>query len=76
MSKEYTFTTEHYPVNDLLELDLEQHMNQMAEAGRELVSTQQLIREHSPTTPQMIFSGARIDELVSLPADDVRQGGH
>ena len=54
MPKEYTFTTKHCPVNDLLELDLRQH-NQMAEAGWELVSTQKLIREHSPTTPQMIF---------------------
>ncbi len=55
MSKEYTFTTKHYPVNDLLELDLEEHMNQMGKAGWELVSTQQLIREHSPTTSQMIL---------------------
>ena len=55
MPKEYTFTPKHYPTNDLYELDLENHMNQMAAAGWELVSTQQLIREHSPTTPQMIF---------------------
>lgn len=55
MPKEYTFTTKHYPVNDLYELDLEEHMNQMASAEWELVSTQQLICERDTTTPQMIL---------------------
>jgi hypothetical protein len=55
MAKTYTFTTRHYPINDLLALDLQDHLDQMARAGWELVSTQQLINEHSATTPQMIF---------------------
>ena len=55
MSKEYTFTTKHYPTNDLYELDLEHHMNQMAEGGWTLVSTQHLIHEKRQTTPQMIL---------------------
>jgi hypothetical protein len=45
----------HYPVNDHLALDLQNHLDQMAKVGWELVSTQQLINEHSSTTPQMIF---------------------
>lgn len=59
MPKAYTFTTKHYPTNDLLELDLENHMNQMAEVGWELVCTQQLINEYSATTPQMILFWAK-----------------
>ena len=55
MPKEYTFTTKHYPTNDLYELDLEEHMNQMATAGWELVSTEQLIGERGSTTPQIIL---------------------
>lgn len=55
MPKEYTFSTKHYPVNDLLELDLQNHLDQMAEIGWTLVSTQQLIHSHSKTTPQMII---------------------
>ncbi len=55
MPKAYTFTTKHYPTNDLLELDLENHMNQMAEVGWELVCTQQLINELRATTPQLIL---------------------
>lgn len=55
MRKTYTFTTKHYPTNDLLELDLENHMNQMAEGGWELVCTQQLIREYSDATPQLLL---------------------
>lgn len=55
MAKAYTFTTKHYPVNDLLALDLQDHLDSMAKIGWELVSTQQLINEHSATTPQMIF---------------------
>jgi hypothetical protein len=50
MTKAYTFTTKHYPVNDLLALDLQDHLDQMAKVGWELVSTQQLINEHSATT--------------------------
>jgi predicted GNAT family N-acyltransferase len=45
MAKAYTFTTKHYPVNDLLELDLQDHLEQMAKFGWELVSTQRLINE-------------------------------
>jgi hypothetical protein len=55
MAKAYTFTTKHYPVNDLLELDLQDHLDQMAKVGWELVSTQQLINEHSAKLPQIIF---------------------
>ncbi|PLX81313.1 MAG: hypothetical protein C0614_06820 [Desulfuromonas sp.] len=55
MAKQYTFTTKHYPVNDLWELDLEQHMNQMAADGWTLVCTQHLIHEARQTTPQMIL---------------------
>jgi hypothetical protein len=55
MAKAYTFTTRHYPVNDLLALDLQDHLDSMATLGWELVSTQQLINQHSATTPQMIF---------------------
>ena len=58
--KEYTFTTKHYPVNDLLELDLEEHMNQMGKGGWELVNTQQLIGERNPTIPKMIFFWGRV----------------
>lgn len=55
MPKAYTFTTKHYPTNDLLELDLENHLNQMAEVGWELVCTQQLINEFKATTPQLLL---------------------
>ncbi len=55
MTKEHTFTTKNYPINDLLELDLEEHMNQMGKDGWVLVSTQQLIGEQSPTIPQIIL---------------------
>lgn len=55
MAKEYTFTTKNYPVNDLLELDLEEHLNQMAKVGWELVGTQHLINEHSSASPKMIL---------------------
>lgn len=59
MTKAYTFTIKHYPVNDLLSLDLQDHLEQMAAAGWKLVNTQQLINEHSATTPQMIFFWGR-----------------
>jgi hypothetical protein len=62
MAKAYTFTTKHYPVNDLLALDLQDHLEQMAKVGWELVSTQQLINEHSATTPQIIFFWGRDEE--------------
>jgi len=62
MAKAYTFTTKHYPVNDLLTLDLPDHLDSMAELGWELVSTQQLINEHRATTPQMIFFRGKKDE--------------
>jgi hypothetical protein len=62
MAKAYTFTTKHYPVNELLALDLQDHLDQMAKVGWELVSCQQLINEHSSTTPQMIFFWGKDDE--------------
>ena len=62
MAKAYTFTTKHYPVNDLLALDLQDHLDQMAKVGWELVSTEQLINEHSATTPQMIFFWGKKEE--------------
>jgi len=62
MAKEYTFTIKHYPVNDLLELDLQDHLDSMAKFGWEMVSTQQLINEHSSTTPQLIFFWAKDEE--------------
>ena len=55
MPKEYTFTTKHFPINDLWELDLEHHLNQMAEDGWILVCTQHLVHEDHQTTPQMIL---------------------
>lgn len=55
MGIEYTFTTKHYPVNELLALALQDHLDQMAKLGWKLVSTQQLINEHSSKTPQIIF---------------------
>lgn len=59
MPKTYSFTTKSYPTNDLLELDLESHMNQMAETGWELVCTQQLIKEYGTTSPQIILFWVR-----------------
>jgi hypothetical protein len=55
MAKALTFTVKHYPVNDLLALDLQEHLNSMAKTGWELLSTEQLINEHSSTTPQLLF---------------------
>lgn len=55
MAKTYTFTIKHYPVNDLLALDLQDHLDQMSRVGWQLVNSQQLINDHSSTTPQMIF---------------------
>lgn len=40
MAKEHTFTIKHYPVNDLLALDLQEHLDSMAKFGWEMVSTQ------------------------------------
>ncbi|MDA8415244.1 MAG: hypothetical protein M0023_15835 [Desulfobacteraceae bacterium] len=62
MSKAFTFTIKHYPVNDLLALDLQDHLDSMAKLGWALVSTQQLINEHSATTPQMIFFWGKDEE--------------
>jgi hypothetical protein len=62
MAKTYTFTIKHYPVNELLALDLQDHLDQMAKVGWVLVSSQQLINEHSSTTPQMIFFWGKDDE--------------
>jgi hypothetical protein len=55
MAKAYTFTIKHYPVNEILELDLQDHLDHMSKIGWELNSTQHLMNEHSATTPQMIF---------------------
>jgi hypothetical protein len=62
MVKASTFTTKHYPVNDLLALDLQDHLDSMAKLGWELVSTQQLINEHSTAIPQMIFFWSKDEE--------------
>ena len=59
MPREYTFSTKHYPINDLWELDLQNHLDQMAADGWSLVSTQHLIREGHQTTPQMIIFWSR-----------------
>lgn len=62
MSKEYTFTTRHYPVNELLALDLQEHLDQMAKVGWELINIQQLINEQSATTPQIMFFWGKEDQ--------------
>lgn len=62
MAKAYTFTTKHPPVNDLYALDLQDHLDQMAKLGWELISTQKLINEHSAATPQIIFFWGRDEE--------------
>jgi len=62
MAKVFSFTTKHYPVNDLLALDLQDHLDSMATLGWELVSTQQLINEHSATTPQLVLFWGKNDE--------------
>lgn len=62
MAKTYTFTTKHHPVNDLYALDLQDHLDQMAKLGWELVSTQQLMNEHSATTSQVIFFWGKDEE--------------
>ena len=59
MPKDYSFTAKHFPVNGLWELDLEQQMNQMAEGGRNLVCTLQLIHEERQSTPQIIIFWGR-----------------
>lgn len=61
MAKAYTFTTKHYPINDLLALDLQDHLDQMAKTGWELVSTQQLINAHYDAIPQIIFFWGKVD---------------
>jgi hypothetical protein len=62
MAKAYTFTVKHYPVNDLLALDLQAHLDQMAKQGWELVSVKQFINEHSVTTPQIILFWGKDDD--------------
>lgn len=62
MAKVFTFTTKHYPVNDLLALDLQDHLDSMAKLGWELVSTQQFINDHSAATPQLIFFWGKEDD--------------
>jgi hypothetical protein len=62
MAKAYTFTIKHYPVNELLALDLQDHLDQMATVGWELLNSQQLVNEHSSTTPQMILFWGKDDE--------------
>ena len=62
MTKTYTFTTKHYPVNDLLALDLQEHLDQMARVGWELAGTRQLVNDHSPTTPQIMFFWGKDNE--------------
>lgn len=62
MSKEYTFTTRHYPVNELLALDLQEHLDQMAKVGWELINVQQLINEQSATTPQIMLFWGKEDQ--------------
>lgn len=59
MAKEYTFSTRHYPVNDLWELDLQSHLDQMAGDGWTLVCTQQLVHEDRQATPQMVLFWSR-----------------
>jgi hypothetical protein len=59
MAKSYTFTVKHYPVNDLLALDLQDHMDSMSKLGWEIVSVKQLINDHNVTTPQIIFFWGR-----------------
>ena len=55
MPKTYTFSTKDYPTNDLMALDLQSHMDQMAKVGWELVSTEHLTNERRSATPQMIL---------------------
>jgi len=62
MAKTYTFTAKHYPVNDLLALDLQDHLDEMAKLGWEMVSTQRLINEHSLATPQLMFLWGKKEE--------------
>jgi hypothetical protein len=62
MAKANTFTVKHYPINDLLALDLQDHLDSMAKLGWDLMSTQQLINEHSSTSPQLLFFWAKDEE--------------
>ncbi len=55
MTKAYSFSTKSYPTNDLLALDLQAHLDQMASVGWELINTQHLINERRSANPQMIF---------------------
>jgi hypothetical protein len=43
-------------------LDLQDHLDSMAKLGWDLMSTQQLINEHSSTSPQLLFFWAKDEE--------------
>jgi hypothetical protein len=62
MAKVYSFTTRHYPINDLLALDLQEHLDQMAKVGWELVSTQQLVNVHYDATARLMFFWGKDEE--------------
>ncbi len=55
MAKACTFTTKDYPINDLLALDLQSHLDSMAKLGWTLISTEHLVKEHGSAAPQLIF---------------------
>lgn len=55
MERECTFTTRPYPTNDLYELDLQNHLDQMIKVGWRLVCTQQLITETSQTPQRIVL---------------------
>jgi hypothetical protein len=62
MGKSFTFTTKSYPVNDLLALDFQEHLDSMARLGWNLVSTQQLMNGHSSPVAQMILFWGKDEE--------------
>lgn len=55
MARSYTFTTKHYPTNELLALDFQEHLDQMARLGWALVGTEPLVKEHDSASPQLIL---------------------
>lgn len=62
MAKSHTFTPKHYPVNELLALYLQEHVDQMVMGGGEIASIQQLILESSPTIDKITFFRVRNEE--------------
>ena len=62
MAKKYSFTTRHYPTTDPLATDLQDHLDQMARTGWDLVSTQQLINTRYDATAQLLFFWSRDEE--------------